>query len=77
MTGLEPPSLEGVTPRDTRLPAIKNKVHTVLGMRRVGKTTFMQQVQHAPTSTCITERCLPPFSSHLSPLWSLCARSSL
>jgi predicted AAA+ superfamily ATPase len=44
--GLEPVSSEGWTRRDTRLPAIRNKVHTVLGMRRVGKTTFLRQVQH-------------------------------
>jgi hypothetical protein len=43
--GLEPVSAEGWTRRDTRLPAIRNKVHTVLGMRRVGKTTFLRQMQ--------------------------------
>jgi predicted AAA+ superfamily ATPase len=46
VVGLEPVSSEGWTRRDTRLPAIRNKVHTVLGMRRVGKTTFLRQVQH-------------------------------
>jgi predicted AAA+ superfamily ATPase len=43
--GLEPVSVEGWTRRDARLPAIRNKVHTVLGMRRVGKTTFLRQLQ--------------------------------
>ncbi|NGO39043.1 AAA family ATPase [Limisphaera ngatamarikiensis] len=43
--GLEPVSVEGWTRRDTRLPAIRNKVHTGLGMRRVGKTTFLRQLQ--------------------------------
>lgn len=43
--GLEPVKLEGLTRRDAQLPALKNKVHTVLGMRRVGKTTFLRQVQ--------------------------------
>jgi predicted AAA+ superfamily ATPase len=45
VSGLEPVQLVGVTRRDARLPAIQNKVHTVLGMRRVGKTTFLRQVQ--------------------------------
>ncbi len=33
------------TPRDARLPAVKGKVHAVVGMRRVGKTTFLKQLQ--------------------------------
>lgn len=33
-----------LTPRDARLPAIKGKVHSVIGMRRAGKTTFLQQL---------------------------------
>ncbi len=36
MAGLEVVSLEGLTRRQAQLPPIKNKVHTVLGMRRVG-----------------------------------------
>ncbi|MEQ1631348.1 MAG: ATP-binding protein [Planctomycetota bacterium] len=32
------------TPRDVRLPAIRNKVHSVIGMRRSGKTTFLKQL---------------------------------
>jgi predicted AAA+ superfamily ATPase len=35
----------GWTQHDTRLLAIRNKVHTVLGVRRVGKTTFLRQMQ--------------------------------
>ena len=33
------------TPRDVRLPAVTGKVHAVIGMRRVGKTTFLRQLQ--------------------------------
>ncbi|GIX47873.1 MAG: hypothetical protein KatS3mg131_2084 [Candidatus Tectimicrobiota bacterium] len=44
---LEPVSLEGLPRREVRLPAIRNEVYTVLGMRRVGKTTFLRQVQQA------------------------------
>ena len=32
------------TRRDIRLPAVKGKVHAVIGMRRAGKTTFLQQL---------------------------------
>lgn len=34
-----------ITPRDTRLPGVPSKVHAVIGMRRVGKTTFLRQLQ--------------------------------
>jgi predicted AAA+ superfamily ATPase len=43
--GLKPVSPGGWTQHDTRLLAIRNKVHTVLGVRRVGKTTFLCQMQ--------------------------------
>ena len=55
--GLEPVRLEA-TPRDARLPEIENKVHTVLGMRRVGKTTFLRQVQHAQQQALGAERAV-------------------
>ncbi len=32
------------TRRDARLPAISGKVHSVIGMRRAGKTTFLRQL---------------------------------
>lgn len=32
------------TPRDARLPAVPNKVHAVIGMRRTGKTTYLRQL---------------------------------
>jgi predicted AAA+ superfamily ATPase len=56
--GLEPVGLEGLTPRDARLPAIKNKVHTVLGMRRVGKTMFLRQVQQTQQQALAPERAV-------------------
>lgn len=56
--GLEPVALEGATRRDARLPAIRNKVHTVLGMRRVGKTTFLRQVQQAQQQALAPERAV-------------------
>ena len=33
------------TRRDAALPAIPGKVHAVIGMRRVGKTTYLRQLQ--------------------------------
>ncbi len=43
--GLLPAPEIGITPRDVRLPAIPNKVHAVVGMRRAGKSTFLRQMQ--------------------------------
>lgn len=43
--GLLPAPVAGMTPRYVRLPDISNKVHAVVGMRRVGKSTFLRQVQ--------------------------------
>ncbi len=37
-----PPTL---TRRDAALPAVRGKVHAVIGMRRAGKTTFLRQLQ--------------------------------
>lgn len=34
-----------LTRRDARLPAVAGKVHSVIGMRRAGKTTFLYQLQ--------------------------------
>lgn len=34
-----------LTPRDARLPTVAGKVHSVIGMRRAGKTTFLHQLQ--------------------------------
>ncbi|MBM4047508.1 MAG: ATP-binding protein [Planctomycetes bacterium] len=43
--GLEPARLPQLTPRDARLPKVAGKAHAVIGMRRVGKTTFLRQMQ--------------------------------
>ena len=43
--GLKPLRLAGVTKRDSRLPVIPGKAHSVIGMRRTGKTTFLRQLQ--------------------------------
>ena len=34
-----------LTQRDARLPQVAGKVHSVIGMRRAGKTTFLRQLQ--------------------------------
>ena len=40
-----PASPPQFTPRDARLPDIPGKIHSVIGMRRSGKTTFLRQLQ--------------------------------
>ncbi len=44
LTEAEAATIAPSTRRDVRLPAIRNKVHSVIGMRRSGKTTFLQQL---------------------------------
>jgi len=56
--GLSPAKIEGLTRRDAQLPPIANKVHTVLGMRRVGKTTFLRQLQQAQQQALGCERAV-------------------
>ncbi len=56
--GLEPIVLEGMTRRDVKLPPIRDKVHTVIGMRRAGKTTFLRQVQQEQQQTLSPERAV-------------------
>jgi predicted AAA+ superfamily ATPase len=43
-TALQPQPGVNLTPRDARLPAVPGKVHAVIGMRRAGKTSFLQQL---------------------------------
>jgi len=38
-------SPQSLTRRDARLPAVKGKVHSVIGVRHAGKTTFLRQLQ--------------------------------
>ena len=33
-----------LTRRDARLPAVTGKVHTIIGMCRAGKTTYLRQL---------------------------------
>ena len=46
------------TPRDARLPPVLGKVHSVIGMRRAGKTTFLRQLQEDRRRTVAPERAL-------------------
>ena len=46
------------TARDARLPAIPGKVHSVIGMRRAGKTTFLRQLQAERRASQPAERAL-------------------
>lgn len=43
-TALEPTESAAWTRRDASLPAVSGKVHSVIGMRRAGKTTFLHQL---------------------------------
>lgn len=47
-----------LTHRDTRLPAVAGKVHSVIGMRRAGKTTFLHQLHDALRGSVAPERVL-------------------
>jgi hypothetical protein len=47
-----------LTRRDARLPAVAGKVHSVIGMRRAGKTTFLRQLLNDRRSTLAPERAL-------------------
>jgi hypothetical protein len=56
-------ALEGAPParftrRDARLPAVPGKVHSVIGMRRSGKTTFLRQLQVERRKELAAERAL-------------------
>lgn len=46
------------TPRDARLPEIKGKVHSVIGMRRAGKTTFLHQLRDERRKSLPPERAI-------------------
>jgi predicted AAA+ superfamily ATPase len=43
--GFLPAPVAGMTPRDVRLSSVPNKVYAVVGMRRVGKSTYLRQLQ--------------------------------
>jgi len=46
------------TRRDARLPTIRGKVHSVIGMRRAGKTTFLHQLLRERRTAAPPERAL-------------------
>lgn len=56
--GLLPALKTGSTLRDARLPALPNKVYAVIGMRRVGKTTFLRQLQEQRQHATAPERAV-------------------
>ena len=47
-----------LTRRDVRLPAVRGKVHAVIGMRRSGKTTFLRQLLDERRVEGPTERAI-------------------
>lgn len=53
-----PLDLPPITRRDACLPPVPGKVHAVVGMRRVGKTTFLHQLQAEWRETLPPERVL-------------------
>lgn len=57
-TALEPAASAPCTPRDARLPAVPGKVHSVIGMRRAGKTTFLRQLLEARRTAVPPERAV-------------------
>ncbi len=55
---LEPSEPTRRTRRDARLPAVPGKVHSVIGMRRSGKTTFLRQLLEERRATLPPERAI-------------------
>jgi hypothetical protein len=55
---LEPAPAPPFTRRDARLPAVPGKVHSVIGMRRAGKTTFLRQLLEERRAEVPPERAL-------------------
>ncbi len=57
-TALDPVVSIPRTQRDARLPAVPGKVHSVIGMRRAGKTTFLHQLQGERRASLPPERAI-------------------
>ena len=57
VAALQPVRFEA-TRRDATLPRVPNKVHSVIGMRRAGKTTFLRQLQNGWRRDIPPERVL-------------------
>lgn len=47
-----------LTPRDAKLPDVSGKVHSVIGMRRAGKTTFLHQLLGERRAAAPPERAI-------------------
>ena len=54
--GIDPRPLPKMTLRDAKLPPVPGKAHTVIGMRRVGKTVYLRQLQADRRKTLSAER---------------------
>ncbi|HEX5219052.1 MAG TPA: ATP-binding protein [Verrucomicrobiae bacterium] len=55
---LQPFPARALTRRDARLPSVAGKVHSVIGMRRAGKTTFLHQLQDDLRATLSPEQAV-------------------
>jgi hypothetical protein len=55
---VEPSGPMAATRRDARLPQVPGKVHAVVGMRRVGKTTYLRQLLAERRAKVAPERAL-------------------
>lgn len=55
---LAPSAASALTLRDASLPNVPGKVHAVIGMRRAGKTSFLQQILAARRATAAAERAV-------------------
>ncbi len=55
---LEPAPPARFTPRDARLPGVRGKVHSVIGVRRAGKTTFLRQLLNSRRAELPPERAV-------------------
>jgi uncharacterized protein len=55
---VEPVPPFALTRRDVQLPAIQGKVHSVIGMRRAGKSTFLRQLLDARRQQVSPERAV-------------------
>ncbi len=57
-SALEPGDAGAFTQRDARLPPVPGKAHSVIGMRRAGKTTFLRQLLAERRHTISPERAI-------------------
>ncbi len=55
---LQPSPPHPLTRRDARLAPVPGKAHSVIGMRRAGKTTFLRQLLDERRATLPSERAI-------------------